>query len=83
MQQADDSVIQSADFYSIFAVFGLFGGTLVNKLSVKLTLSFRVIGYCIYTISLLVAVHEEYILVSKFWLDLFSVCALVALFNIC
>jgi len=44
--------------YSTFAVFGFFGGTFVNKLGVKLTLSFGGIGYCIYAISLLVSVHD-------------------------
>ncbi|KYK56379.1 hypothetical protein DCS_03379 [Drechmeria coniospora] len=44
--------------YSTFAVFGFFGGTFVNKLGVKWTLSFGGVGYCIYAISLLVSVHH-------------------------
>ncbi|KAJ5622343.1 hypothetical protein N7528_005575 [Penicillium herquei] len=45
--------------YSAFAVFGIFGGTFVNKLGVKWTLAFGGIGYCIYAISLLVSVHAS------------------------
>ncbi|KAL6812611.1 DUF895 domain membrane protein [Trichoderma camerunense] len=44
--------------YSAFAVFGFFGGTIVNKLGVKWTLAFGGIGYGIYTISLLVSLHK-------------------------
>jgi MFS family permease len=43
--------------YSTFAVFGFFGGTFVNFLGVKATLSFGGIGYCIYALSLLLSVH--------------------------
>lgn len=43
--------------YSTFAVFGFFGGTFVNYLGVKATLSFGGIGYCIYALSLLLSVH--------------------------
>ncbi|KAG4437555.1 hypothetical protein IFR05_006942 [Cadophora sp. M221] len=45
--------------YSTFAVFGFFGGTIVNKLGVKLTLAFGGIGYCIYAVSLLVSVYAH------------------------
>jgi len=45
--------------YSTFAVFGIFGGTFVNKLGVKWTLAFGGVGYCIYAISLLVSVHAS------------------------
>jgi MFS family permease len=45
--------------YSTFAVFGFFGGTFINKLGVKWTLSFGGIGYCVYAISLLVSVHAS------------------------
>jgi hypothetical protein len=38
-------------------VFGFFGGTFVNYLGVKVTLSFGGIGYCIYALSLLLSVH--------------------------
>ncbi|CAG8983849.1 hypothetical protein HYALB_00005487 [Hymenoscyphus albidus] len=43
--------------YSTFAVFAFFGGTIVNKLGVKSTLSIGGIGYCIYALSLLLSVH--------------------------
>jgi MFS family permease len=43
--------------YSTFAVVGFFGGTVVNRLGVKLTLAFGGIGYGIYTISILLEVH--------------------------
>lgn len=36
---------------------GFFAGTFVNKLGVKLTLSFGGLGYCIYAISLLASIH--------------------------
>lgn len=45
--------------YSTFAVFGFFGGSIVNRLGVKLTLSFGGLGYCIYVIALLVSVHSD------------------------
>jgi MFS family permease len=45
--------------YSAFAVFGIFGGTFVNKLGVKWTLAFGGTGYCLYAISLLVSVHAS------------------------
>ncbi|KAG4417036.1 hypothetical protein IFR04_009812 [Cadophora malorum] len=45
--------------YSTFAVFGFFGGTIVNKLGVKLTLAFGGIGYAIYAISLLASTHAN------------------------
>lgn len=45
--------------YSTFAVFGFFGGTIVNKLGIKITLAFGGIGYCIYAISLLASEHAS------------------------
>ncbi|KAF5019809.1 hypothetical protein F66182_8178 [Fusarium sp. NRRL 66182] len=45
--------------YSTFAVFGFFGGTIVNRLGVKLTLSLGGVGYGIYAISLLLADHSN------------------------
>ncbi|KAI6748509.1 hypothetical protein HG530_015545 [Fusarium avenaceum] len=45
--------------YATFAVVGFFGGTFVNKLGVRLCLSFGGIGYGIYAISLLVSVHKH------------------------
>jgi len=44
--------------YSTFAVFGFFGGTIVNRIGVRWTLAFGGIGYCIYAIALLVSVHS-------------------------
>ncbi|KAL3418606.1 UNC93-like protein 7 [Phlyctema vagabunda] len=52
---ADD---MNTALYSTFAVFGFFGGSIVNRLGVKLTLSFGGLGYCIYAIALLVSVHS-------------------------
>lgn len=46
--------------YSTFAVFGFFGGTIVNRLGVRMTLAFGGIGYCIYAIALLVSVHSTH-----------------------
>ncbi|GKU06038.1 hypothetical protein FLAG1_09647 [Fusarium langsethiae] len=43
--------------YSTFAVVGFFGGTFVNRLGVKLTLTLGGIGYGIYSISLLLSNH--------------------------
>ncbi|KAJ5129571.1 uncharacterized protein N7515_005610 [Penicillium bovifimosum] len=45
--------------YSTFAVVGFFAGTVVNRIGVRLSLSFGGIGYCIYSISLLVSVHKH------------------------
>jgi MFS family permease len=56
-------------------VFGFFGGTFVNKLGVKLTLSFGGIGYCIYAISLLVSVHQYVPGFNIFAGALLGVCA--------
>ncbi|KUJ16810.1 DUF895 domain membrane protein [Mollisia scopiformis] len=53
---ADD---MNTALYSTFAVFGFLGGTIVNKLGVKVTLGFGGLGYCIYAISLLVSVHHD------------------------
>ncbi|CAG8115615.1 unnamed protein product [Penicillium olsonii] len=44
--------------YSTFAVVGFFAGTIVNRLGVRLALSFGGIGYTIYSISLLVSEHK-------------------------
>lgn len=38
---------------------GIFGGTFVNKLGVKLCLAFGGVGYGLYAISLLVSVHKH------------------------
>jgi MFS family permease len=72
---ADDPAIQNTAVYSTFAVFGFFGGTFVNKLGVKLTLSFGGIGYCIYAISLLVSVHDYVPGFNIFAGALLGVCA--------
>jgi len=45
--------------YSTFAVFGFFGGTIINKIGVKYTLAFGGIGYMIYAISLLESIHHN------------------------
>ncbi|KAJ5935300.1 DUF895 domain membrane protein [Penicillium verhagenii] len=45
--------------YSTFAVFGIFGGTFVNRLGVKWTLAFGGTGYCLYAISLLVSLYAD------------------------
>lgn len=37
---------------------GFFAGTIVNRLGIRFALSFGGIGYCIYSISLLVSVHK-------------------------
>lgn len=37
---------------------GFFAGTIVNRLGVRASLSFGGIGYCLYSISLLVSVHK-------------------------
>ncbi|KAG0158183.1 hypothetical protein PDIDSM_5696 [Penicillium digitatum] len=42
---------------STFAVVGFFAGTVVNRVGVRISLSFGGIGYCIYSISLLVSEH--------------------------
>ncbi|KAJ5899505.1 hypothetical protein N7495_004249 [Penicillium taxi] len=44
---------------STFAVVGFFAGTIVNRIGVRLALSFGGIGYCIYAISLLVSEHKD------------------------
>jgi MFS family permease len=51
--------VKNTALYSAFAVFGIFGGTFVNKLGVKWTLAFGGTGYCLYAISLLVSVHAS------------------------
>ncbi|KAJ6084136.1 hypothetical protein N7486_010936 [Penicillium sp. IBT 16267x] len=61
--------------YSTFAVFGIFGGTFVNRLGVKWTLAFGGTGYCLYAISLLVSLYanvEGFNLFAGAWL---GICA--------
>ncbi|KAJ5583347.1 hypothetical protein N7535_001967 [Penicillium sp. DV-2018c] len=53
--------------YSTFAVVGFFAGTIVNRLGVRLSISFGGIGYCLYSISLLVSVHK--------WVPAFNIFA--------
>ncbi|KAF3388435.1 hypothetical protein F1880_003719 [Penicillium rolfsii] len=53
---ADD---MNTALYSTFAVVGFFAGTIVNRLGVRAALSFGGIGYCLYSISLLVSVHKH------------------------
>lgn len=59
-QIANHRSFQNTALYSTFAVFGFFGGSIVNRLGVKYTLSFGGIGYCIYAIALLVSVHSTH-----------------------
>jgi MFS family permease len=61
--------------YSTFAVFGFFGGTIVNKLGVKTTLALGGLGYCIYAISLLVSVHKSVDGFNIFAGALLGICA--------
>lgn len=51
--------MQNTALYSTFAVVGFSAGTFVNRLGVRPTLSFGGIGYCIYSISLLVSLHKD------------------------
>jgi MFS family permease len=69
---ADD---MNTALYSTFAVFGFFGGTIVNKLGVKLTLSFGGLGYCIYAISLLASEHADVFGFNIFAGALLGLCA--------
>lgn len=48
---------QNIALNSTFAVVGFFAGTVVNRIGVRLSLSFGGVGYCIYSISLLVSEH--------------------------
>jgi len=68
-------ISQNIALYSTFAVFGFFGGTIVNRLGVKITLAFGGIGYCIYAISLLVSVHAYVPGFNIFAGALLGVCA--------
>lgn len=69
---ADD---MNTALYSTFAVVGFFAGTFVNRLGVRLTLSFGGIGYCIYTISLVVSNHKNVSGFNIFAGALLGVCA--------
>lgn len=68
-------MLQNTALYSTFAVFGFFGGTFVNRLGVKLTLAFGGIGYGLYTISLLVSLHNYVPGFNIFAGALLGVCA--------
>ncbi|KAJ5914081.1 hypothetical protein N7504_002964 [Penicillium tannophilum] len=61
--------------YSTFAVIGFFAGTFVNRIGVRLALSFGGIGYCIYAISLLVSEHASVGGFNIFAGALLGVCA--------
>jgi MFS family permease len=50
---------QNIALNSTFAIFAFFGGTFINKLGVKMCLSFGGIGYCIYAASLLASEHAD------------------------
>ncbi|KAJ5387799.1 hypothetical protein N7509_010340 [Penicillium cosmopolitanum] len=69
---ADD---MNTALYSTFAVVGFFAGTFVNRMGVRLALSFGGIGYCIYSISLLVSVHAYVPGFNIFAGALLGVCA--------
>ncbi|KAI9744141.1 MAG: hypothetical protein M1818_002293 [Claussenomyces sp. TS43310] len=45
--------------YSTFAVFGFFGGSVVNNVGIRATLVFGGIGYCLYNIALVVSLHKH------------------------
>ncbi|KKA19396.1 Uncharacterized protein T310_6643, partial [Rasamsonia emersonii CBS 393.64] len=66
---------ENTALYSTFAVVGFFAGTIVNRLGVRLALSFGGIGYCIYAISLLVSVHASVAGFNIFAGALLGVCA--------
>jgi len=77
-KQASDTQLadnMNTALYSTFAVFGFFGGTVVNKLGVKATLALGGTGYCIYAISLLVSVHKSVDGFNIFAGALLGVCA--------
>ncbi|KAJ5928885.1 hypothetical protein N7466_007841 [Penicillium verhagenii] len=61
--------------YSTFAVIGFFAGTFVNRIGVRLALSFGGVGYCIYAISLLVSEHASVGGFNIFAGALLGVCA--------
>lgn len=67
--------MQNTALYSTFAVVGFFAGTFVNRMGVRLALSFGGIGYCIYSISLLVSVHAYVPGFNIFAGALLGVCA--------
>ena len=49
----------SIGLYATFSIFGFFGGTVANKIGLRLTLAFGGFGYCIYLVSLLVYKHTR------------------------
>lgn len=49
----------SIGLYATFSVVGFFGGTICNKIGVRLTAAFGGFGYCIYLVSLLVYKKEQ------------------------
>ena len=57
--QVDATVANNAStaLYSCFAIVGFFAGTIVNRVGIKLTLSFGGMGYTIYAISFLTYSH--------------------------
>lgn len=67
--------LQNTALYSTFAVVGFFAGTIVNRLGIQLSLSFGGIGYCIYSISLLVSVDHHVPGFNIFAGALLGVCA--------
>ena len=75
--QVDPTVVNNSNtaLYSTFSVVGFFAGSIVNRLGIKLTLSFGGIGYCIYVISFLVYNHTANAGFNIFAGALLGVCA--------
>ncbi|CRG87061.1 UNC93-like protein C922,05c [Talaromyces islandicus] len=61
-RQASDASLaddMNTALYSTFAVVGFAAGSIVNRLGVRVGLGLGGIGYCLYSISLLVSVHKK------------------------
>ena len=75
--QVDATVANNSNvaLYSTFSVVGFFAGTLVNRLGIKLTLSFGGFGYFIYVASFLSFNHNQNAGFNIFAGALLGVCA--------
>lgn len=75
--QVDPTVVNNSNtaLYSTFSIVGFFAGSIVNRLGIKLTLSFGGVGYCIYVISFLVYNHTANAGFNIFAGALLGVCA--------
>ena len=73
----DPTVANNANIalYSTFCVVGFSAGSIVNRLGVKITLSFGGIGYCIYVASFLAYNHTQNAGFNIFAGALLGVCA--------